>query len=162
MRRNDHSSYNPGIDIDNGMAEIRTAVEYILSVFRVPLEAKGACRVSIRDELEEAVSYARGYLPIPTANYRKVWFQLHTCRDSNKWPNMLMLSELTFSLPVSTSRVEQILSLLKVIKTKRRTSLHTSTVNDLLRYVLKGLFSPRSTQMQQLIYGGRNAGPVVG
>ena len=55
-----------------------------------------------------------------------------------KWPNVLLLCEFVFSLPFTTSRVEQIFSMLKTIKTKRRASLHTSTLGDLLEINLEG------------------------
>ena len=60
------------------------------------------CIASIQDELEEVVEYARKYLPIGTV-------KLHTCSDSEKWLNVLLLSELLFSLPFTTSHVEQIM-----------------------------------------------------
>ena len=41
------------------------------------------------------------------------------------------LSELLFSLPFTTSRAEQIFSQLKIIRTKLRSSLDTSTLQDL-------------------------------
>ena len=127
------------LDLDD-FAEVRAAVEYIISIFRIPLEAKGMCAASIQDEVEDVVSYARKYLPISSENYRKIWYKLHTSPDSNRWPNILMLCELLFSLPISTSRVEQLFSLLKVIKTKRRTSIHNSTLHDLLEINVEGLF----------------------
>lgn len=96
--------------------EVRTAVDLIVSSFRIPLEAKGMCTESIQNEVED-VSYARQYLPIGSENYHKMWYKLYTSPDSSRWPNILILSELLFSLPLSTSCVEQLFSLLKVIKT---------------------------------------------
>lgn len=64
-------------------AEVRVAVEYIISVFRTPLEAKGMCVASIQDEVEDGVSYAQKYLQI---GYRKIWYKLHTSPDSSRWP----------------------------------------------------------------------------
>ena len=119
-------------------AEVRAAVEYIISIFRIPLEAKGMCAASIQDEVEDVISYARKYLPIGSENYRKIWYKLHTSPDSSRWPNILILSELLFSLPISTSRVEQLFSLLKIIKTKRRTSINNSTLHDLLEINVEG------------------------
>ena len=46
------------------MDDIITATDYILSLFRVPLEAKGACLSSFNDELEDIVGFARKYLNI--------------------------------------------------------------------------------------------------
>lgn len=96
------------------------------------------CSASIQDELEEAVDYARKYLAIGTESYRKIWYKLHTCPDSRKWSGLLQLCNLVFSLPLTTSRVEQIFSKLKVIKTSRRTCLHNATLCDLLEINVEG------------------------
>lgn len=125
------------LDLDD-FAEVRAAVEYIISIFRIPLEAKGMCVASIQDKVEDVVSYARKYLPIGSENYHKIWYKLYTSPDSSRWPNILMLCELLFSLPISTSSVEQLFSLLKVIKTKRRTSINNSTLHDLLEINMEG------------------------
>ena len=85
--------------------------------FRVPLETKGVVIATLQDEVEEAVEYAWSYLDVGRSEYRKVWYKLYTCPDKGKWPNLLKLRTLAFSLPFSNGRVEQILSLLKVVKT---------------------------------------------
>ena len=61
-------------------------------------------------------------------------FQLYTCDESSNWSNLILVSDLLFSLPFTTSCVEQIFSQLKAIKT----SLHTSTVNYLLEITVEG------------------------
>ncbi len=96
------------------------------------LKTKGMCVASVQDELEDVVDFARKYLPLGIMGYQKIWFKLHTCPDSERWPNIRLLSELLFSLPFTTSRVEQIFSRLKVVKTKLRSSLDTNTVQSLL------------------------------
>lgn len=48
------------------------------------------------------------------------------------------ISELLFSLPFSNGRIESMFSLLKIIKTDRRTSLHTATLADLLEIRMEG------------------------
>ena len=125
-------------DEDKCMAEVKDAVEHITSVFRSPLEAKGVAIESVLDEVEETVDYARRYLSIGTDSYQTIWYKLHTCHDSHKWPNVLLLCELVFSLPFSNSRVEQAFSSLKVIKTRIRTNLSTSTLCDLLELNIEG------------------------
>jgi hypothetical protein len=114
------------------MAGIREAVEHIITVFREPLEAKGACLSSLDDELEEAVHFCRTYLDSQLEDYRKVWFKLHSTHDSRKWPTVLLISELLFSLPFTNSKVERMFSSLKVIKTDRRSSLQITTLDDLM------------------------------
>ena len=114
------------------------AVEYIISLFRAPLEAKGMCAASVQDELEDVVDFARKYLPLGTLGYRNIWFKLHTCPDSERWPNVRLLSERLFSLPFTTSRVELKFSRLKNIKTMLRSSLDTSTLQDLPEICVEG------------------------
>ena len=65
-------SYSDAQDeILDDFAEVRTAVEYIISTFRILLQAKGMCVASIQDEVED-VSYVMKYLPIGSENYRKI------------------------------------------------------------------------------------------
>ena len=125
-------------EMTDDMPEIREAMEHVISVFREPLEAKGACLSSLDDELEEAVQFCRRYLNSQLEDYRKVWFKLHSTHDSRKWPTVLLLSELLFSLPFTNSKVEQMFSSLKVIKTDRRTSLHITTLDDLMEINVEG------------------------
>ena len=60
------------------MASIKSAVEYLSSHFREPLEAAGVSLASIQDEIEEAVDNARNYLRIGSESYQKIWYRLHT------------------------------------------------------------------------------------
>ena len=53
-------------DSDNGLTEIRSAVDHIISSFLAPLETKGMNVVSVQDEIEEVVDYARKYLSLAT------------------------------------------------------------------------------------------------
>ena len=137
-----------GVGGDYTMFEVRESVECIVTKFRDPLEAKEASLSSVQDEVEEIIEYSRKFLPISTSSYREIWYKLHTCHDSNRWPTLLLLSELVFSLPFSNSRVEQIFSSLGSIKTKRRTNLSTTTLHNLLEIFIEGpplsKFSPDS------------------
>lgn len=72
---------------------------------------------TIQDEAEEIVHYDRKYLSIGTEDYRKIWYKLCSAPDIEKWPNMLHISELLFSLPFSSGQIGRMLSALKVIKT---------------------------------------------
>ena len=60
------------VEVDD-KAEMRAAAEYIVSIFREPLEAKGACLFSLDDESEEAVDFCRRYLNCQVEDYKKVW-----------------------------------------------------------------------------------------
>ena len=103
-------------DDDCSLAEIKESVEYIATHFRLPLEVKGVSLATLQDEIEEAVEYTRTYLDINRTGYRKVWYKLYSCPDAQNWSNILSLCELSFSLPFSNGRVEQIFSTLKVVK----------------------------------------------
>ena len=114
---------------DASMLEIKLALEDIFRVFIDPLQMNN---VSLSTDHDDTVDCARRYLSIESAKYRKVWYLLHTCPNVEKWPSVLLLCELVFSLPFSNGRVEQIFSSLKVSKPSNRTSLQTSTLDDLL------------------------------
>ena len=92
-------------------------IEQVFLSFIDPFEAHGVGLSALLDEIEDAIDYPRRYLALESINYRKVWYSLHICPDSHKWPNILLLCELSFSLPFSNARVEQIFSCFKVIKT---------------------------------------------
>ena len=113
---------------DDRMSEIKSAVLSLAEVFRAPLEAKGVNLSSIVDEIEDIVEYSRAYLRLGCNTYKKIWYQLQTSPDSVKWPNVICLSELLFSLPFSTAKVERFFSILKVIKNEKRTRLSCSTM----------------------------------
>ena len=127
-----------GDDGSTAVSDVKEAAEYIVSIFCEPLESRGVCILSIQDELDEAVEYAQQYLAIGKEKYTHIWYKLHTSPNADRWPNLLLLSELLFSLPFTTSRVEQMFSIVKNIKTKRRSSLHTSTLCDLLELNIEG------------------------
>ena len=120
---------------EDDLIEIREAVEYITSHFREPLEAKGVDLANIQDELEEII--ARKYLSIGQG-YQKVWYKLHMAPDASKWPNILHLCELLFSLPFSSGHVERMFCMMKIIKTNKRTNLKSSTLSDLLDIKAEG------------------------
>lgn len=118
-------------DDDQVLSEVKESVDYLASHFRIPLEAKGVVIASLQDEVEDAVEYARRYLDICRTEYQKVWYKLHSCPDMGKWPNILKLCALAFSLPFSNGRVEQIFSSMKFVKNSRRVNLENDTLNDL-------------------------------
>ena len=82
--------------------------------------------------------YSRKYLNIKSDTYKRVWHRLHTVPDATQWPNLLQICQLLFSLPFSTAKVERTFSVLKAIKTERRVSLNSSTLEDLLEVKLEG------------------------
>ena len=64
--------------------------------------------------------------------------KLHSCPFMGKWPNLLKLCALAFSLPFSNGRVEQIFSSMKFVKNSRRINLENNTLNDLLEIYIEG------------------------
>ena len=123
---------------DDGLTEITSALDEIISLLREPLEAKGCNLSSIADEIDEIVEYARKYLNISKEGYQKIWYKLFTAPDSGRWANILLICELIFSLPFSNGHIERTFSALKLIKTDHQTSLNTSTLSDLLDITVEG------------------------
>lgn len=63
---------NSSTNDEENMAEIKATVEHLISVFRAPLESRGACNATIQEEVEEAIEYTRRYLTIGIESYRKI------------------------------------------------------------------------------------------
>ena len=84
------------------------------------------------------MQYAQTYLDVGRQSYRRVWYNLWSAPDAQRWQNVLLVSQLLFSLPFSTAKVERLFSQLKLIKTDRRTRLNQSTISDLLEINAEG------------------------
>ena len=111
-------------------------MHYITSVFRKLLELKGTSLfLCDDDELDDMINYCRNYLDCKLEDYRRIWYTLHTTQDAVRWPNLLIVSELLFSLPFTNTKVEKSFSHLKVIKSERCTS---RTLDDLLEINIEG------------------------
>ena len=100
--------------------------------FKIPLESAGVDINKLRDEFYDMMLYATQFISLATLDYRAVWWRLFHSPKSSSWPNMLALSRLLFSLPVSNGKLERIFSVLKLIKVNRRSSLGNDTLKDLL------------------------------
>ncbi len=55
-------------DQDTSLTEVKGAIEYIVTLFRQPLEARGVDVLTLPDEIEDAVDYARRYLGLESTN----------------------------------------------------------------------------------------------
>ena len=64
-------------DGDEEIHEMYLAVNYIISIFLAPLEARGLCVDILQDEVHEAVEFARKYLPLGQESYSKIWYKPH-------------------------------------------------------------------------------------
>lgn len=126
-------------DYDKRVTEIKAAVAYIVAIFREPLEAKGADLCSINDELEEMFSFCATYVDVLAEDYKKIWYKLFAAHDAHKWCNVLLISELLFSLPFASSKVEQALSVLNVIVTEHHSVLGSTVLDDLMEINVEGV-----------------------
>ena len=100
--------------------------------FKIPLQAAGVDVDKLHDEFYDMLLYATQFLTLSTQDYRAVWWRLFHCPNSSTWSNILALSRLLFTLPVSNGKLERIFSVLKLIKVDKRASLGNDTLNDLL------------------------------
>ena len=78
------SNHSGSEEEEDDLTEIREAVEYITSHFREPLVAKSVCLVSLQDEIEVDVLYARKHLGISREGHQKIWYKLHIAPDAGK------------------------------------------------------------------------------
>ena len=88
-------------------------------MFRMPLEAQGADLSGILDETEDAVLFAQSNLSIQKDSYKRIWYLLDVASDAVKWKKLLLITELLFSLPFSTAKIERLFSMLKIMKTEK-------------------------------------------
>ena len=116
------------LDEDNTLDAIDRLVEH----FSYPLTNAGICIEKIHSEFESMLQYGCQYIALSTLEYRAVWWRLFHAPVASEWLNALTLVELLFSLPSSNGIVERIFSQMKVIKTKRRSSLSNEALDDLL------------------------------
>ena len=123
---------------DPKLCEVQEAVITVTEMFRMPLEAQGADLSGILDETEDAVLFARSNLSIQKDNYKRIWYLLHVAPEAVNWKNLLLVTELLFSLPFSTAKVERLFSMLKIMKTEKRTALSITSVNDLMEINTEG------------------------
>ena len=126
-------------DYDKRITEIKAAVAYIVAIFREPLEAKGADLCSINDELEEMFSFCTTYVDVLAEDYKKIWYKLFTAHDAHKWCNVLLISELLFSLPFANSKVEQALSTLNLTIAEHQSVLGSTVLDDLMEIKVEGV-----------------------
>ena len=92
---------------DDRLSEIKGALVKITDIFQAPLEARGINITASLDEVEDIVEYARAYLRSGCDSYKTIWYQLKSSPDSSKWPNVFLITDLLFSLPFLTAKVER-------------------------------------------------------
>ena len=72
-------------------------------------------------------------------DYQSVWWRLFHSPNSLEWSNVLTLTKLLFSLPVSNGKVERIFSQVNLIKTTKRSSLCNQTLDNLVMIKTAGI-----------------------
>ena len=95
---------------------LKAALVSITDMYRAQFEARHINITSSLDEMEGIVEYARVNLRIGCDSYKKIWYRLKPSPNSVKWPNIFLITELLFSLPFSTAKVERFFSVLKIMK----------------------------------------------
>ena len=121
----------PGPDSDGEIP--LEAIDRLVERFRIPLQSANAEVDEIHQEFTGMISYAGQFISLATMDYQSVWWRLFQSPNSGEWSNVLTLATLLFSLPVSNGKLERTFSQLNNIKSKKRSSLSTETLKDLLR-----------------------------
>ena len=63
-------------------------------------------------------------------------WKLGNCTNCKKWVHILALIELIFYLPMSNEHLEQVFSILKLIKCDKRSGLRENQLGNLLRIAI--------------------------
>ena len=108
---------------DNDMS----AVDRLVQRFTIPLQGAGV-------DTDEVV---KDFLCLTvhssfSAGLSFVWWRLFHAPCSSEWQSILVLAELLFSLPASNGKLQQVFSLLGVIKVDKHSRLSNETLDDLL------------------------------
>ena len=109
-------------------------IETIVNQFEAPLRANRMdCNMPVLlQEWHSLVEYALKVYRPSTEKYKTTWKRLFAC-EGGDFKNILVVVELCFAMPVSSSVVERCFSTLKQIKTDMRSSLTTETLEGLIR-----------------------------
>ena len=114
------------------------SVDRLGESFAVALKGAQADLSKIKAEFEILVSYAVQFISLSTLDYRAVWWRIFHAPSAGEWSNALVLIELLFSLPSSNGKLERAFSLMKVIKTDKRSVLSNESLDDLLMVSISG------------------------
>lgn len=110
-----------------------TVIDRLVERFEIPLEGAHANTIVLKAEFKQMLEYAVEYIALSTLDYHCVWWRLFNAPNSAEWTSALTLARLLFSLPASNGKLERAFSLLKSVKTDRRTRLTNESLDDLLR-----------------------------
>ena len=108
------------------------AIDRLAQRFQIPLEGAGVNTSEIRSEFEALIGYAFQFMSLSTMDYQSILWHLFNAPTHSEWTNALSLAKLLFSLPVFDGKLERIFSQLNLIKTNKRASLASESLQDLL------------------------------
>lgn len=105
------------------------AINRLVERFTFPLKGAQADMDAMKTEL---IGYAVKYIALSSLDYHSVWWRLFHAPNLAKWSNILVLTELLFSLHASNGKLERVFSLLGTIKVDKRSQLTNVSLDDLL------------------------------
>ena len=118
--------FDPDTVKDCSLMEVKEAIDHISNHFRLPLEVRGVSICSLLDEADEISSILLGSQWYRVQENLVHIVYLSQCKKVG--PNMLNLFQLSFCLPFSNGRVEQMFYSLKALKMNRRNALSNGHV----------------------------------
>ncbi|XP_047141282.1 E3 SUMO-protein ligase KIAA1586-like [Hydra vulgaris] len=110
-------------------------IENLFDFYRAPLRHAGFAGTvnDVLDAWHSLVNYTVKYLAPHNTGYRKLWHQIFSSSMKNEWVPVLLIVELSFTLPVSNAKVERLFSLMNRLKTDTRNSLKEKRLENLIR-----------------------------
>ena len=101
--------------------------------FATPLHGTHADTSAMKAEFTIMTEYAVQYIALSTLDYHSVWWRLFNAPNSAEWGNVLIPANLLLCLPASNGKLKRAFSLLRTIKTDKRSRLTNQSLDDLLR-----------------------------
>ena len=104
--------------------------------FRTPLVNAGCTESEseLINEWQHLIEYTADYLTPSSVSYLKTWRRIfNSDRAQTDFKNILILIELCFVIPVSNAKIERAFSRMKRLISKKRGSLSSDRLNNLMR-----------------------------
>ena len=115
-----------------GDTDVLEPLERLDKRFETPLVAAGVDLSQLRKEFLEMLQYAINFISLATLDYQTVWWRLFHVPNTGEWHSLLVLAQLLFTPPVTNGKLERCFSMLKVIKSEKRSLLSNEYLDDLL------------------------------
>ena len=115
-------------------------INKVYEFYKTPFEWDGFTGTisELLEQWQSLCNYTIKHLSLETTEYCVVWHKIFQSSRKDSWNLILLLVELLFSLPVSNAKVERMFSLMKKIKTNRRSSLSENILSSLVRICIEG------------------------